>query len=439
MSLAKGKGHWQFDNQNVEYALIQHDPDTPSKQLLILLHEGLGCVALWKNFPQLLSEKAGCDVFCYSRLGYGGSAPCDLPRNVGYMHFEAQQVLPRLIEELAYTEIILIGHSDGASIAAIYAGTRLSTSLGLTGLVLIAPHFFTEQKSIHAIAEAKIAYDQGELRERLKRYHGDNVDVAFRGWNDGWLQPQFMHWNIESLIPFIHVPVQLIQGEEDQYGTLTQLERFQRQAKTEVFANTLQYCMHSPHGEKPDETIQIISDFLDSLVSTKTKAKPLTAFIKLAEDRYPLPAYPHRLGSGTTPDHASLHPVSSLNLDTVLSENWQSCVPYRYGWYLYLHGFYWEAHEIWENVWLKCPANSREKKLLQTLIQMANAELKRKQSQYKAFNKIIEQVQSLIAETFPCSEPFQSANDGNNNDRIMGINASELHNLINDHRFSNPP
>ncbi len=175
----------------------------------MLLHEGLGCVALWRDFPEILAEATGCGVFAYSRFGYGDSEPVTLPRPMSYMHDEAVGVLPHVLDAAGIRRGLLIGHSDGGSIAAIHAGTLHDPRLA--GVVMIAAHFFVEDVNITAIRAIKDAYATGNLRERLARYHRD-VDVAFRGWNDAWLDPHFRDFDITEQVSRIEVPVLALQG-----------------------------------------------------------------------------------------------------------------------------------------------------------------------------------------------------------------------------------
>ena len=194
----------------------------PAQQTtFVLLHEGLGCVELWRDFPQQLASQTGAAVLAYSRAGYGQSDSAALPRPTDYMTVEALQVLPEVLRAAGVQRCVMLGHSDGATIAAIYAGSVQDFTV--RGLVLIAPHFFTEEISINAITQAKQAYEQGELRHKLSRYHRD-VDCAFRGWNDAWLSKEFEYWNVSDVIDYIRVPVLGIQGVDDQYGTVAQLE-----------------------------------------------------------------------------------------------------------------------------------------------------------------------------------------------------------------------
>ena len=235
----------------------------PSGLGLILLHEGLGSVNQWRDFPQALAAATGSLVFAYSRAGYGRSSPVPLPRPLSYMHDEARDVLPGVIEAAGFSHAVLVGHSDGASIAAIYAGSLARPDLA--GLVLMAPHFFVEDVSVESIAEARRAYEIDDLRQRLKRHHGDNVDVAFCGWNGAWLDPQFRQWNITEYLPHIRVPSLLIQGEDDRYGTLAQIDAGQRLIAGSVERLVLAACGHSPQRDQPEKTVAAIAHFVEGL------------------------------------------------------------------------------------------------------------------------------------------------------------------------------
>ena len=256
---SRSTGHLQTTDGQVETLWVRPEDGSPDT-VLVLLHEGLGCVDLWRDFPQRLANRSGYGVFAYSRVGYGRSDPCVLPRPLTYMHHEAQTILPQVLDSLEAESVILIGHSDGASIAAIHAGSAPDPRL--RGLILMAPHFFVEQISIDSIREAKTAYDTGTLRENLAKYHGDNVDCAFRGWNGAWLDPEFRHWNLTGFLPDIRVPVLFIQGKEDQYGTLRQLETLRRYLPSSPDAHVIDRCRHSPHRDQPDETLDLIDRFV---------------------------------------------------------------------------------------------------------------------------------------------------------------------------------
>lgn len=250
-------GFLRINDQNLEFRMVGPRPELAPT--LVLLHEGLGCVGLWNDFPEQLAKATACGVFLYSRAGYGCSSPVGLPRPLSYMHDEAREVLPRLLDAIGFRQGLLLGHSDGASIAAIYAGSHQDHRVG--GLVLIAPHFFVEDRGIASIAEARTAYEHGDLRERLARWHAD-VDNAFRGWNDAWLDPRFRQWDITEFLAYIRVPILIVQGEDDQYGTMRQIETAERECYCPVEVALLPGVRHSPQREAPEKTLEIISDFV---------------------------------------------------------------------------------------------------------------------------------------------------------------------------------
>ncbi len=261
MSL-KPYGHIQVGEALIEYRHVGRAPgDAPT---LVLLHEGLGCVSLWKDFPERLSEATGHGVFVYSRTGYGKSSPCTLPRPLTYMHTEGQEVLPALLDVIGFRDGILVGHSDGASIAAIHAGSH--TDLRVRGIVLIAPHFFTEEVGLEVIHQSRIAFHEDDLRDRLIRHHGQNVDCAFRGWNDAWLDPGFRDWNLEEFLPRIAVPVLAMQGRDDGYGTFAQIRAVENQCAGPVTVCALDDCGHSPHRDQPDAACKAMAKFIETVI-----------------------------------------------------------------------------------------------------------------------------------------------------------------------------
>jgi len=237
---------------------VCHGPRPGVAPTIVLLHEGLGCVSLWRDFPRKLAEATGFGVFAWSRAGYGQSDPAELPRPLDYMTREAMDVLPGVLDAIGFEYGILLGHSDGASIAAIYAGGV--EDFRVRGLVLIAPHFFTEPSGLASIAEAKDAYEKGDLRPRLARYHRQ-VDNAFRGWNDAWLDPGFASWNIADSIDYLRIPVLAIQGADDQYGTIAQIREIENRSYAPVDVEIFENCRHSPHLEQPDRTLASVSEF----------------------------------------------------------------------------------------------------------------------------------------------------------------------------------
>lgn len=223
-----------------------------------MLHEGLGSVSIWKDFPEALATATGSEVIAYSRRGYGQSDPIEGPRSVRYMHDEALDVLPSLLDELGLQRPVLFGHSDGASIALIHAG---GSERIVSGVVAMAPHVMVEDISVTSIAAAKVAYQQTDLRSRLQRYHRD-VDQAFWGWSNIWLSSQFRDWNIEEYLPRITCPVLAIQGEDDEYGTMEQIERIGRKCPQAELVR-LPKCRHSPHRDQTAIVLRSVAAWLN--------------------------------------------------------------------------------------------------------------------------------------------------------------------------------
>jgi pimeloyl-ACP methyl ester carboxylesterase len=245
----------------LEYRMIGPQPhEAPT---LVMLHEGLGSVGQWGDFPDRLATATRAGVFVYSRAGYGQSSPVPLPRPLTYMHDEALDVLPKLLDAIGFRRGILIGHSDGASIATIYAGGVQDHRI--RGLSLIAPHFIVEDVSITSITAAKQAYESTDLRDKLSRWHRD-VDVAFRGWNEAWLDPQFRKWDISESLAYIRVPVQIVQGEADRYGTMRQIEIAEEECYCPVDVTLLSGIGHAPHREAPNRTLIAVSDFVNRIL-----------------------------------------------------------------------------------------------------------------------------------------------------------------------------
>jgi len=245
----------------LEYRMI--GPRPHAAPTIVMLHEGLGCVGLWGVFPEQLALATGAGVFVYSRAGYGKSSPGKLPRSVDFMDEEARDVLPRVLAAIGFQRGILLGHSDGASIATIYAGSMQDHRI--RGLVLIAPHFFTEEMGLAEIRRTSDEYAAGMLREKLKRWHSD-VDCAFRSWSEPWLHPDFRDWNITDALPYIRVPILIVQGADDQYGTLRQIEAAQEECYCPVDVAILPGARHSPHRDVPGLTLEKVSDFVNRLL-----------------------------------------------------------------------------------------------------------------------------------------------------------------------------
>ncbi|MCE3261416.1 MAG: alpha/beta hydrolase [Pseudoduganella sp.] len=247
----------QLDLEGIQlhYALIEGDPRKP---LLVFLHEGLGCGAMWKGFPQHLCAATGCAGLVYDRLGYGLSSPATAPRSIHYLHEFALIELPAVLRRLAPgREHIVVGHSDGGSIALIYAAGR---PLGLRAAVTVAAHVFVEEMTLEGIHSALGAHGASKLRA-LARYHGDKAGQVFSSWADTWLAPSFRHWNIEYLLPAIDCPLLAMQGSDDQYGSIAQLESIAR-GTPGAHQLLLPGCGHNPHIEQPDATVQAMAAFI---------------------------------------------------------------------------------------------------------------------------------------------------------------------------------
>jgi pimeloyl-ACP methyl ester carboxylesterase len=238
-------------------------PGPEAAATIVLLHEGLGCVALWRDFPEALTAATGCGVFAYSRFGYGGSDTVSLPRPMSYMHDEAVSVLPAVLDTAGVRRAVLIGHSDGGSIAAIHAGAV--RDVRVLGVVLMAAHFFVEDLNIASIRTIKEHYEQGDLRARLRRYHRD-VDVAFRGWNEAWLDPRFRSFDITAEVARIRVPILALQGADDPYGSDEQLRVLERAARCSVETRLIEGARHSPHLEARDATMEAIVPFVRNVL-----------------------------------------------------------------------------------------------------------------------------------------------------------------------------
>jgi pimeloyl-ACP methyl ester carboxylesterase len=260
MTLAD-RGFLDLAPMRLEYRMIGPRPD--AAPTIVMLHEGLGSVELWGSFPDELAAATGAGVFVYSRAGYGKSTGAKLPRSTAFLDEEGREVLPRVLDAIGFQRGLLLGHSDGASIATIYAGSVQDHRV--RGLVLIAPHFFTEEKGLAEIRRAKKSFESGGLRERLDSWHAD-VDTAFRSWNGPWLDPDFVKWDITEALGYIRVPILIVQGENDQYGTLRQLEAAKDECFCPVETVVLPGIRHIPHREAPEPTLNAIADFINRLL-----------------------------------------------------------------------------------------------------------------------------------------------------------------------------
>jgi pimeloyl-ACP methyl ester carboxylesterase len=245
---------------------VAYGPPPNQTPTIVMLHEGLGCLALWRDFPRKLAAATGHGVFAYSRAGYGGSDPVDLPRPLDYMSREARFSLPAVLDAIGLERGMLLGHSDGASIAAIYTGEHAGERI--KGVILMAPHLFTEEMGLASIAEARRAYTTSDLRAKLAKYHS-RVDNAFCGWNGAWLDPGFRAWNIEDAVGRWRVPALVIQGVDDQYGTLKQVRAIEARSRARVTTLILEACRHSPQVDQPQATLDAIVRFCAKVVAAE--------------------------------------------------------------------------------------------------------------------------------------------------------------------------
>ena len=257
-----GDGFLSVEGQSLEYRWLGPGPiDAPT---LVFLHEGLGCVAMWRDFPARLAAATGCGALIYSRAGYGGSDPVALPRTPSYLTIEAHEVLPRVLAASGVADAILVGHSDGATIALLYAAAI--TDGPVRGAAILAPHVFVEEVTLAGIREAKLAFEEGDLRPRLARFHGGNVDGAFYGWCDTWLNPAFRDWNVEAALPAVRIPLLIIQGEDDAYGGVEQVRAIAAQVAGPVETMVLAGCGHSPHVDQNGRVLDAIAGFAGGLL-----------------------------------------------------------------------------------------------------------------------------------------------------------------------------
>lgn len=248
-----------IDSRRIEYRATLGGAGT--RPTLVFLHEGLGSVGLWRDFPDKVARRLGAPAISYSRLGYGESDGLPGPRTPRFMHEEALDVLPRLLDQLEIERPLLIGHSDGASIALIHAAR---SGRQVAGLVCMAPHVMVEPVCVDSIARIRATYFKSDLKQRLAKYHA-RVDDAFLGWADIWLQPEFLAWSIEDLVADIHAPMLLIQGRGDEYGTLAQLDRIEARARGATSRLVLERCGHSPHRDQEAAVIDAIAAFAGAM------------------------------------------------------------------------------------------------------------------------------------------------------------------------------
>ena len=235
------------------------------KPALVFLHEGLGSIRQWRDFPARVAAATGCRALVYDRYGYGQSdVLVEKKRDVRFMHDEALIALPEVLDAMRIDDAILVGHSDGASIALIHAAGPGSGRI--RGLALESPHSFVEPVTVASIATLLERYDQGDLRQKLERLHGANTDRIFAAWTDVWLRPEFAAWSIEELLPAVTCPVLVIQGEQDEYGTVRQVEAVKNKVQGSVETLLLPRCGHAPHRDRREETLAAIARFVRQVI-----------------------------------------------------------------------------------------------------------------------------------------------------------------------------
>lgn len=246
------------NNRRLEAYWIGPPPsDSPT---LVFLHEGLGSARAWLDFAESVAGATGWGALVYSRAGYGASGPADLPFPVHFMHDEATIVLPEILDSLGIEEAVLVGHSDGASIALIRAAGPGAGRI--RALALEAPHSFVEPVTLTSIAALPERFQNGKLREKLEPLHGDNTERIFQGWTDVWLRPAVASWSIVDLLPAVTCPVLVVQGEQDEYGTVRQVEAVADRVAGAVEVLLLPDCGHAPHRHQPEKTAAAITQFV---------------------------------------------------------------------------------------------------------------------------------------------------------------------------------
>ena len=257
---------FRVGSERLEYAWI--GPLPAEAPTIVFLHEGLGSTSMWRDFPAAVAGATGCGALVYSRLGHGISDPLTATRPVDFMHREALDVLPAVLDHFGIDDPILFGHSDGASIALIYTGSRIGR---VRALVLEAPHVFVEDLTIQGVTRMRDAYASTDLPRRLARYHGANTEAMFRAWNEVWLRPEFRAWNIEASLPGVDRPLLLIQGEDDEHGTLAQLDAVERQVRGPVERLVLPRVGHSPHRDNPQAVLAASTRFIRGVMAQRSR------------------------------------------------------------------------------------------------------------------------------------------------------------------------
>jgi Predicted hydrolases or acyltransferases (alpha/beta hydrolase superfamily) len=257
--------YFRAAGQRLEYAWFGDKSSNAST--LVFLHEGLGSLSMWRDYPAAVADVLGCRALVYSRAGYGKSDHATFPRSLRFMHDEALIVLPEVLKHFEIQQPFLIGHSDGGSIALIYTGSNPSA---VRGVVVEAPHVFTEELTVSSIAAALQQFQKGDFKQRLARHHSD-VDHTFLSWSDVWLRPEFRSWNIEEFLPGMRCPLLVIQGKDDKYGTMQQVKAIQEKCGSSVETLWLPHCGHSPHRDQPEATLSATVRFIQNLMKPQRR------------------------------------------------------------------------------------------------------------------------------------------------------------------------
>lgn len=240
----------------------RHPPRDAGGPWVVFLHEGLGSARQWKDFPARLAAMTGCGFLVYSRWGYGGSDPRPRPWPMGFLEDEAAVVLPALLESAAITQPVLFGHSDGATIALMYAAAFPG---GARGVISEAAHVMLEEIGVQGITRARERFLHGDLRARLHRQHGDHVEDTVLGWTENWLRPECRDWDIRERLRAVRCPVLVIQGRDDDFGTLDQVGAIVTHVSGPRETLVLDDCGHIPHREKPREVLSAAARFIGDL------------------------------------------------------------------------------------------------------------------------------------------------------------------------------
>jgi pimeloyl-ACP methyl ester carboxylesterase len=251
-----------------EHIFYEQYAGAANSPCLIFLHEGLGCAAQWRDFPARLCERTGCPGLVYDRLGYGKSSPLSRPRTIHYLHQYALHELPRIIEALLPNQpFFLIGHSDGGSISLIFGAERFPH---LQGIITEAAHVFVEQAALEGIRKTDTAFAHGRLAG-LRRYHGKKTEELYTAWSATWQSPWFASWNIEYLLPAIAVPVLVLQGRDDQYGTEAQVQAIVSGVGRRATPVLLADCKHAPHQESPELVLDLMAGYIDRIIGSSNQ------------------------------------------------------------------------------------------------------------------------------------------------------------------------